>query len=293
MIRRPVCLACLLLAAAIFLADRMGFPLVRGNPLPGSVQAWIETHPDAVVCGETVRCAKTEFSQSVYLKNTYLIYKSEKVSIENVRVFLNENETVPVGAVLLVSGKLERVGAPRNPGEFDSRQYYAADRIYYFMKDGEIRGRSAGYSAAGQLLSDIRERFRTVLSRTAGRSAPVFEAMVLGEKGDLEEDIKIRYQMAGIIHILAISGLHISLLGMGLFRLLNKTGMGIWAAGILSLAVMLAYGMMTGGSISTMRAVCMFLLSIGAKLTGRCYDMLTALALAAFFCSSGFAGESL
>ena len=60
MTRRPVCLACLLLMAAMLLADGLGFPLIRGNPLPSSVQEWISRYPQAVVCGETVRCARTE-----------------------------------------------------------------------------------------------------------------------------------------------------------------------------------------------------------------------------------------
>lgn len=87
--------------------------------------------------------------------------------------------------------------------------------------------------------------------------------------------------MAGIIHILAISGLHISLLGVGLYNLLKRAGLGIWPAGLISLVVMLQYGLMTGGSVSTMRAVCMFLLSAGAKIAGRIYDLPTALAASA------------
>ncbi len=44
----------------------------------------------------------------------------------------------------------------------------------------------------------------------------------------------MRYQLAGIIHILAISGLHISILGMGLYNLLKKMGLGIWPADFFS-----------------------------------------------------------
>ena len=45
---------------------------------------------------------------------------------------------------------------------------------------------------------------------------PVFlKQCCFGEKDNLEDEVKIRYQMAGIIHILAISGLHISVLGIG------------------------------------------------------------------------------
>ena len=55
--------------------------------------------------------------------------------------------------------------------------------------------------------------------------------MTLGDKQELDPEIQMRYQLAGIIHILAISGLHISILGMGLYNLLKKMGLGIWPAG--------------------------------------------------------------
>ena len=68
---------------------------------------------------------------------------------------------------------------------------------------------------------------------------------------------------------------------MGLFQTLKFAGLGNTGAGMLSLAVMIQYGLLTGGSVSAMRAVCMFLLSVGAKILGRSYDLLTALALSA------------
>lgn len=281
MLRRPLCLACILLMAVMRLADWMGIPLVRGNPLPDSVKAWIAQHSDAVVCGEAVRCTETEYSQSIYLKHTYLIVRSKKIPIENIRIYLEEKQEVPVGTVLLVSGNIERIGEPRNPGEFDSQQYYASERMYYFMKECKILKSSQSYSLYGQFLNDVRQKFQKILSVAAGKDAPIFEAILLGQKENLDNVLEIRYQMAGIIHILAISGLHISLLGMGLYKIMKKAGVGIWGAGLIALVIMLQYGLMTGGSVSTMRAVCMFLLSVGAKLLGRCYDLMTALSFSA------------
>ncbi|CDA04901.1 DNA internalization-related competence protein ComEC/Rec2 [Blautia sp. CAG:257] len=107
--------------------------------------------------------------------------------------------------------------------------------------------------------------------------------MLLGEKSELDQELKLRYQMAGMVHILAISGLHISILGMGLFSLLKRIGLGNAGAGLVSLCVMLQYGMLTGGSVSAMRAVCMFVLNVGARVLGRTYDLMTALALSAIF----------
>lgn len=70
---------------------------------------------------------------------------------------------------------------------------------------------------------------------------------------------------------------------MGLFSLLKRIGLGNAGAGLVSLCVMLQYGMLTGGSVSAMRAVCMFVLNVGARVLGRTYDLMTALALSAIF----------
>lgn len=279
--RRPVCLACLLLMVMLAAADLMGFPFIRGNPLDSALQSFIQTHPDSRIVGVVEKSSETEFSQSVYLKETYLIYHSEKISIENVKVYLEEKRTVPPGAFLIVSGKLERVEEPGNPGAFDSRQYYAGRHIFYVMKKARIEKQSQGYSGYKKALSEVREHGLEILRQTAGKDAGVFEAMLLGEKSDLGQEQKMGYQMAGIIHVLAISGLHISIIGMGFYELLMLAGSGIAPAGILTLILMIQYGTMTGAGISTMRAVVMFLLSVGARILGRSYDSLTALALSA------------
>ena len=276
-----MCLVCLAVMLLMCLVDLAGFPLIRGNLLPETVQAWIEKHPKAVICGEVQSCQDTEISFSVYLKQVYLINQSEKFPIENVRMFLKTKEELPAGTIVWAAGTLERVEGPRNPGEFDSRQYYACQHIYYFLKNAEIEKKSRTYSGYQQRLLDLKDKLCGILEKAAGEDAPVFEAMLLGEKTDLDSELKLRYQMGGMIHILAISGLHISILGMGLFQLLKRIGFGNTGAGIIALGIMLQYGMLTGGSVSAMRAVCMFLLSVGAKIIGRSYDLLTALALSA------------
>ena len=281
--KRPVCSACVFLMLCLCILDLAGISVIRGNPLPREAQEYIEAHPSAVICGEVQRCQDTEYSLSVYLKQVYLTYQSEKIPIRNIRVFLKENikKDLRTGMIIQVSGELERVSAPRNPGEFDSQQYYACQGIYYFMKNGIIQKKSRSYSRYGQFLTDLRGRIAGILEVAAGEDAGIYQAMLLGEKSSLDEEVKLRYQMAGMVHILAISGLHISVLGMGLFSLLKKFSLGNGLAGFLALSVILQYGMLTGGSVSAMRAVCMFVLAIGARILGRSYDLLTALAASA------------
>lgn len=279
--RRPVCLVCLLLMGVMCLLDLLGVPLVRGNPLPAYVRQEIRLHPEATVCGEAVRCTDTGSSHSVYLKHVCVIRNSEKLSIQNLRAYYTEEIQVPVGAWVVLSGNLEEVGEPKNPGEFDSRQYYAAQHIYYFLKKAKIEKVSEFRTGTGRYFAILQEKLSSILEAGTGTDAPLFETMLLGDKSRLEEDRKLKYQAAGIMHILAISGLHISIIGMGIFHILNLTGLGVYLSGFLALLVIVPYGAMTGENVSAMRAICMFLLAVGARLLGRSYDRMTALALAA------------
>ena len=76
--RRPVCLVCLILMFCIWLMDLAGFARISGNPLPESVQLYIEKHPEAVICGEVQQYQATEYSLSAYLKHVCLIRRSDR-----------------------------------------------------------------------------------------------------------------------------------------------------------------------------------------------------------------------
>ena len=279
--RRPVCLVCLLLILGLYVTDLAGISMINGNPLPVSVQKYISGHSKFTVSGEVQSCQATEYSLSVYLKQVCLTVGSEQIPIENIKVYLNKEEQIRIGMFLRICGKLEEIPGPRNPGEFDSKQYYGCQKIYYQMKNGEICGKSAEYSYFGQFLQEIRRKAESILDEAAGAYAGIFPAMILGERGNLDAETKMQYQMSGIMHILAISGLHISFVGMGFFRLLKKAGAGNGMAGAVSAFLVYTYGMMTGGSVSAMRAVGMFLILVGAGIAGRSYDLLSAMALSA------------
>lgn len=158
------------------------------------------------------------------------------------------------------------------------------------MKDGKVCDKSTGYSYFRQFLQEIRQKAGTILDEAAGSYAGIFQAMILGERGNLDAETKMQYQMAGIMHILAISGLHISFVGMGFFRLLKKAGAGNGVAGAVSAFLIYAYGIVTGGSVSAMRAVGMFLVLVGAGIAGRSYDLLSAMALSGNRAFAGRAG---
>ena len=288
--QRPLCVFCLAFLLLLLILDLSGIPLIRGNPLPEQIQRYMEGQEKILVSGIVTDISSSENGISMILSDALLHpdpsspsskVPSSSYPIYNLRVFLSNRETISIGDTLLVHGHPERVPEPRNPGEFDSRQYYACEHIYYFLKKAGIEKQLSAPFSLKKELHILRNRFYSALTAAAGEDAGVFGAVVLGDKTGLSQEKKLLYQMAGIIHILAVSGLHISILGMGIFRLLCRTRLGMILSALLSLVIMLLFCIMTGSSISTLRAVIMFAAACAARITGRDYDPATALAAAA------------
>lgn len=206
-----------------------------------------------------------------------LVVYVEKEKFERVE----KQQAVRLGMEVAVFGKLEEPSEARNPGEFDFREYYRAlgIRLQMFGEDMEI-------------LDDGSWRYRDFLYRMRKAAARVleeicepedlgiFQAAILGDKASLDDGVRRLYQRNGIAHLLAISGLHISLLGMFVYRMLRKAGMSYGVSGVIGTVVIVSYGMLTGGSSSVIRAVMMILVFLLAGYLGRSYDMLSAAGLA-------------
>jgi len=186
-----------------------------------------------------------------------------------------------IGSNVTVRGKLELCARARNPGEFDSRSYYRGQGVDCRMYGEEVEIAGGDVSPLPELLRQIREKAKQNIMRSAAaEDAGIFSAAVLGDKKALDSEIKDLYQKNGIAHLLAISGLHLSIIGMGGYKLLRKAGLGYKGAGLAGAAFIFCYGAMTGGSPSVVRAVVMMSTGFLASYLGRTYDLLSALSLA-------------
>lgn len=196
---------------------------------------------------------------------------------------MQEGQEAKLGSYVRISGKLKEFARASNPGEFDAGSYYDILGMQLRLQNGIILQAGTGYNAFREKLFQIKCACGKLLDQCYEETeASLLKAMLLGEKNGMDEELKTLYQQNGIIHILSISGLHISLIGMGLYKLLKRLRIPLPVRVILSVTVMYCYGVMTGMSVSAVRAVFMFAVHLGAELIGRTYDMLTALALAAF-----------
>ncbi len=110
--------------------------------------------------------------------------------------------------------------------------------------------------------------------------APLVRALVLGDRTALDEGLQDDFRQAGLAHLLAISGLHVSCLALALERLLRALRCSRRAAIWTTLALLLVYAALIGFPASVVRAALMFLCARGALLTGRPPDALTGLSAA-------------
>lgn len=184
-----------------------------------------------------------------------------------------------VGQILILQGTISLFDAATNEGQFDSRAFYRSQKIDFGVWVDSVE-RVEGKSDRFRVwLSRVRVELGIPLSRYADDDG-VLSAMLLGDKTSLDSEIRSLYQKSGIAHVLAISGLHISLLGMALYRLLrHRCGLTYLWAGIVAASFLVAYTLMTGNAVSARRATGMLIVYLVADLLGRSYDMLSALSL--------------
>ena len=184
-----------------------------------------------------------------------------------------------VGQILILQGTISLFDEATNEGQFDSRAFYRSQKIDFGVWVDSVE-RVEGKSDRFRVwLSRVRVELGIPLSRYADDDG-VLSAMLLGDKTSLDSEIRSLYQKSGIAHVLAISGLHISLLGMALYRLLrHRCGLTYLWAGIVAASFLVAYTLMTGNAVSARRATGMLIVYLVADLLGRSYDMLSALSL--------------
>lgn len=196
-----------------------------------------------------------------------------------------ENRTgsrIKIGNKIRIKGKAETFESARNPGNFNQKFYYQKQGIHasVWADQVEIRGERVFYLREN--LAVLKGKWKEMLTSSLGDYyGNSMSAILLGEKSELDSELKELYQKSGIGHILAISGLHMSFLGIGLYQVLRKIGLNFGTAGGIGICFLLAYTLMIGCGVSSLRAFVMFLVRMGADITGRDYDMPTSLALAA------------
>lgn len=289
----------------IFFTLIMGFMLMS-NEITTRNYIYDLKENTVIVQGKIYKIENTAFGTNIYLKGLEMENGEKSVSVKRIFVNTEKIPNVKIGNIIKVRGKLRQFEEAANKGNFDSRKYYLSLGFYGKIEAGTIEIINSDYSGIRQGLYELRmeiiERLEKLCSDNNGifsiinNKNGIIGAIILGDKTDLDSDIKELYSVSGIAHILAISGLHISFIGMAIYRLLRRRFRFLFSAAV-SIPVVLSFGIMSGFGISTIRAIIMFILKIVGEVIGRKYDAITAISLAGLVllvqnpfvvCNSGF-----
>lgn len=289
----------------IFFTLIMGFMLMS-NEITTRNHIYDLKENTVIVQGKIYKTENTAFGTNIYLKGVEVENGEKSVSVKRIFVNTEKIPNVKIGNIIKVRGKLRQFEEAANKGNFDSRKYYLSLGFYGKIEAGTIEVINSDYSRIRQGLYEVRmeiiERLEKLCSDNKGifsiinNKNGIIGAIILGDKTDLDSDIKELYSVSGIAHILAISGLHISFIGMAIYRLLRRRFRFLFSAAV-SIPVVLSFGILSGFGISTIRAIIMFILKIIGEVLGRKYDAITAISLAGLVllvqnpfvvCNSGF-----
>ncbi len=217
-----------------------------------------------------------------------------------VRVTIRGDEHFSIGDEVRV---ISRLRFPRNdgdPGEFDYRGWLLRNRIAATMfADHAKAGAPAPIAIIGHRNFPVRARIEAIREHIGAfidanleypRSAEM-RALIIGDRGGIDQSIRQRFALTGMAHLLVISGLHLGFVAaaafflvrwlMGFFPALMARGFANKFAAAAAALAATAYASIAGGHISTIRALLMVLVYALAVLIDRSRELLASLALAA------------
>lgn len=196
--RRPLCLLCFFYVAGLILILEL-FPAFKGEA------EQLQEKNMCTLSGEVYRMEYKNDKSVLYLN-------ASKAGIPDFKVicYVADIETfsrIKIGNRVLVKGTCRLFDEASNDGQFDGRMYYKIQGISCFLTGCQVSLEDGGFRPYEQGLFVVRGYLSRIFERSLPeRYAGIMQAMFLGEKGGLDEEIKELFQRNGISHILAISG---------------------------------------------------------------------------------------
>ena len=218
-----------------------------------------------------------EFSDDIFYQSINEISDNQIPVQEKLKCQVSNAERQPLGSTVTLRGTFMPFSEAGNPGEFDAAGYYRTLGLGGRLADARQIDSDGKRWPLREKLYELKNFLKARLYRAVPeKEAAVLSALLLGDRTELDGEIKELYKRNGILHILSISSLHITLIGMSVYKLLRKAGLPIGISAAAGSVLLLLYGGMTGFTVSACRAIGMYLLRMLAEILGRTYDMLTA-----------------
>ena len=208
---------------------------------------------------------------------------------EDLMIYLpsGEGEGLSEGDTVQLSGRIRWPASARNPGQWDAQSYAKAKGTICELRASSMRllKRHDSWSPAA-FFGNVRRFLGSLIDTLFSSSdqaypyAAIVKAMLLGDQSGLSTEMKSLFSEAGISHMVAISGLHLTILVGSLSRMLIRK-VGIRRSFLPVMVLLWSYTYLTGFSMATLRAALMLTYQMAAPLLDREPDEVTSLSLAA------------
>lgn len=264
-----------LLFAGTALAGRAAHPAV---PPPGAYRV------SGVVAGEVKRRADDGRVQAVLRDVRLFDGEGKEHRLDGLywTFYPKPGDPVPAeGQRAAFTGSLYRPAGQANPYGFDFRFYLLQKGILAGVAGGEGLAVADGGSAyPGSFWVRARRSLAARLDAALGGESGLAKALLLGDRGGIEEATALDFRDAGVAHVLAVSGLHVGFLTAGLFFLLRALRLSPRAQLAAIAAFLLFYCRLLDFTPSVLRASLLSVIYLAGRAIKRRADPLTSLSAA-------------
>lgn len=201
------------------------------------------------------------------------------------------SENLKYGDQVIVNKLLSPIRNSGNPAGFDYKQYCAFRQIYHqaYLKENEwVLLAPKNRNIFRAFIFSTREKVVSILQKYLGENdeSAIAKALLIGYKVDLDKDLVQAYSNAGVVHIIAISGLHIGIIYailLWVFSALPLTKKSRPLRLFLIIICLWGFAFLTGAAPSVIRAAIMFSFIIAGNALNKKSSVYNSLAASAFF----------
>lgn len=224
-------------------------------------------------------------ADTIYTKNNcFETYGGVLVAIPSED--LDNFQKIRYGDRVRLYSKLLTITSARNPGDFDMKNYLNANNIFtkcYLEYPDEIQivNKSKSFSFL-KIIFSIRSSIAERLGEfVGGVEASFLKGILIGDRSEIPFDLKESFINSGVIHILAVSGLHVGMLILILVAILDFIRMNEKMKFFTISFILIFYIFLTGAAPSVIRASIMAIVLLGGTILERRLNIYNSLAVAA------------
>lgn len=202
---------------------------------------------------------------------------------EKILLTTDKGKDFSLGQKIEFTGIIKKAKENTNPKLFNYKKYLLSEKIHYttYQDSTKIYIDNEEISFKYILRTKFKNYVIANFSSLSKSNRDLMISTILGDSSYLEDDQYDIYKEIGLLHLLAVSGLHINLLALFMSKSLAYLGVNRKINTFISIALIFIYGFLIGYPASCVRAIIMFSLNLLASSFHKPYDSLNSLYIAA------------